>query len=572
MYEWVLYVYFAGMVLSAVSLAVVIYQKPSREQNVATLIVICCGFIWMGYWVGIQSTSVEQLIIGKKLNYLGACNVYFALILFYIKYYRIYKYKFSVTLLGLIGLAFTAITFTMDKHTWYYKSFAVDTSGPFIELAKEYGPLHTAYVVMVIIYSGIALAITIAETKKKSLHRADIKNSIALLSIVIVPSACYIAEKISHPVIHIVPFGLLFTNASLIYLIGGNRICDINILAREYLYDSIDDGIIVIDENMNYKDANNLAKELYPMLEHTPIGASISSASEEISQLIQSETKDKKERYLEIENKVYRTRLKQVKTKKRVTGYVLWLEDVTAESNSRRLIENYQKDLESEVSRKTAQLKNLQIQMVNGFAAIVENKNLITGDHIQRTSGYVDAIARELKRTGKFEHILTDSYLKKLKMAAPLHDIGKVSIPDQILDKPDKLTKEEFEIIKTHSMNGAKIIEKTMAGSDDKEYFEMAKEVARYHHEKWDGNGYPSGLAGADIPLDARIMAVADVFDALVSERPYKRPYTLPEAFDIICNESGSHFDPEIVEAFLNIKAEIEEMHTETLCIRQKTG
>ena len=225
------------------------------------------------------------------------------------------------------------------------------------------------------------------------------------------------------------------------------------------------------------------------------------------------------------------------------------------------LLETYQNNLKNDVNKKTEQLQKMQEQMVYGFAALVENKNMVTGGHIKRTSEYVDAIARELKKEGYFTDILTDSYMEKLHLVAPLHDIGKVSIPETILDKPTKLSAEEYEVIKTHSKNGAKIIEQTMGKTGDDEYISMAKEVATYHHEKWNGFGYPEGLSGENIPLHARIMAVADVFDALVSDRPYKNAYPIDIAFRIIEEESGNHFDPIVAGAFLRIRPSIEHLH-----------
>ena len=166
---------------------------------------------------------------------------------------------------------------------------------------------------------------------------------------------------------------------------------------------------------------------------------------------------------------------------------------------------------------------------------------------------------KELQKKGLYPDILNDKYISQLVKAAPLHDVGKIMIPDNILLKPGKLTPEEFEIIKTHSVEGGRIIRETFTDLEDREYVQIADDVATYHHEKWDGTGYMGQLKGEEIPLSARIMAIADVFDALLSKRCYKEAMSQEESFQIIQESSGTHFDPVLVETFLGMKEEIVE-------------
>jgi HD-GYP domain-containing protein (c-di-GMP phosphodiesterase class II) len=190
-----------------------------------------------------------------------------------------------------------------------------------------------------------------------------------------------------------------------------------------------------------------------------------------------------------------------------------------------------------------------------------------TGNHIKKTAFYVEAIAKELKREGKFSHILDDDYIAKLKRSAPLHDIGKIAVSDLILNKPGKLTDEEFGIMKSHTTEGMKILAKIEKNANenhtmDDEYLKESIEMAHYHHEKWNGTGYPTGLRGEAIPLSARIMAVADVFDALVAERIYKKPFSYEKAMQIITEGAGQHFDPVVVEAFTKISKKLYDERT----------
>ena len=209
------------------------------------------------------------------------------------------------------------------------------------------------------------------------------------------------------------------------------------------------------------------------------------------------------------------------------------------------------------------ELSRYHSETVMSFANLIENRDNSTGGHIKRTSRYVELIAEELRSRGYYSDTLTKDYITNLLKAAPMHDIGKISVPDAILQKPGKLTVEEFEIMKKHSENGGKIIREAFRNLGGEEYREMAYQVARYHHEKWNGRGYPEGLKDKDIPLCARIMAVADVFDAVSEKRCYRDALPLEECFGIIEQGKGQDFDPLLAEIFLNIRDKVEEVHRE---------
>lgn len=202
-------------------------------------------------------------------------------------------------------------------------------------------------------------------------------------------------------------------------------------------------------------------------------------------------------------------------------------------------------------------------EMTMGFATLVENKDGSTGGHIRRTTMYVRLLAEELRRRGYYKEVLTKDYVRNLSLAAPMHDIGKVSVPDVILQKPGRLTEEEFARMKEHAENGGKIIQETFGHLGNEQYAEMAYQVAKYHHEKWNGKGYPEGLKRKEIPLCARIMAIADVFDAVSEKRCYREAMPLQKCFEIIQEGSGQDFDPVLAEVFLDIRDKVEAVHKE---------
>ncbi len=214
--------------------------------------------------------------------------------------------------------------------------------------------------------------------------------------------------------------------------------------------------------------------------------------------------------------------------------------------------------LERQVKQRTSEINHLQYALICVMVSLAEFRDETTGNHIRRTQSYVLMLAKELSKLSHYNALLTPNYIELMSKSAPLHDIGKIAIPDEILLKPGKHTPEEFAIMKTHAQRGYDMLKRAgeFVGKHS-DFLTFAQEIAGCHHEKWDGTGYPKGLAGADIPLSARLMALADVFDALLSRRPYKEPMPSEQAIAIILEGKGSHFDPEVVEAFVAIQQDM---------------
>lgn len=233
---------------------------------------------------------------------------------------------------------------------------------------------------------------------------------------------------------------------------------------------------------------------------------------------------------------------------------------------ARDRLSNQNQWLEHEVARRMQENARIRDLSVQALACLAEVRDKETGLHIVRTQSYVEILGRKLETHPRFAPALADGRLQEIIRAAPLHDIGKIGIPDAILLKPGNLTDEEFEVMKTHSAIGGEAIhnaieQAVMSAGDEHareafDFLNVASEIAYYHHEKWDGSGYPDGLKSDDIPVSARLMALADVFDALSCSRVYKEPYSMEETFRIILEGRGTHFDPDVVDAFTACREE----------------
>jgi len=228
------------------------------------------------------------------------------------------------------------------------------------------------------------------------------------------------------------------------------------------------------------------------------------------------------------------------------------------------VIKDYADNLEIMVKEKTAEVLELQNAILSTVSNLVEFRDELTGGHISRTQRYLQAIIEEITRKGVYADEISKWNMDFFLPAAQLHDVGKIAISDLILNKPASLTPEEFNVMKTHVTVGVDAITQIMSKTKEHVFLEHALLIAGTHHEKWDGSGYPIGLKGNNIPLEGRLMAIADVYDALISERPYKKAFSHEEACGIIEDGAGSHFDPVLVEVFITVSARIKHIAQET--------
>jgi len=219
-------------------------------------------------------------------------------------------------------------------------------------------------------------------------------------------------------------------------------------------------------------------------------------------------------------------------------------------------------DIDKIIRERTMQLNRLQNSIVSVLANMVENRDKGTGGHIERTSAYIKILIEEMNKSNIYPDEIHKWDVEKVISSARMHDLGKISITDIILNKPDKLTEDEYETMKTHALEGERIIDEIIAQTGEAEFLRNARLFAGCHHERWDGKGYPHGLKGEEIPLQGRIMAIVDVYDALVSERPYKKAFSDEEAVKLIMQNAGTQYDPLIANVFFKVKDKFRAVRT----------
>jgi putative two-component system response regulator len=252
----------------------------------------------------------------------------------------------------------------------------------------------------------------------------------------------------------------------------------------------------------------------------------------------------------------------------RKRGYQIYVTDDTKNQQYIALLDNFNAELKAEVAQKTANLEEMHDNLILSLAIMVESRDNSTGGHIRRTSDGVRILLDEMRRGGKFE--LSDRFCKNVIKAAPMHDLGKITIDDAILRKPGRFTPEEYEVMKSHAAEGARIVHEILKGTDDDEFHTIAENIAHFHHERWDGKGYPDGLKGEEIPLEARNMAVIDVYDALISKRAYKERMSFEEANRIILEGMGTQFDKRLEPYYVAARPKLERYYRDSFAAISK--
>lgn len=522
----------------------------------------------LGFLFTAMARTEDAALIGVKISYIGGCYMlmFTMLSIFNICKIRIPKWlsSFFLILCSLIYLG----ALTIGINQFFYKSWIFDNTtlpGTGLITHKQYGPGHTIFIVFTIIFFVVSLIALIYAYFVKTDFSANLLFRMFMPELVCIVSFFYGRVLIS--TIELLPAAYVF--AQIMYLIITNRVClyDITDSGIDSLVESGDTGFISFDLKNNFLGSNETAERIFPELKGLTVDEKITS--KKLTELFLPWIEDFKKdvnndkHYFSRGDKTYLIDVNDLFNGKTKRGFQFFITDDTANQNYIKLLDNYRQDLEKQVEEKTADIQekaanllDMHNRLIMSMAVMVESRDNSTGGHIKRTSEVVRLLMDEIMKDNRLG--LTEDFCKNIIKAAPMHDLGKIAVDDKILRKPGKFEPEEYAIMKTHAAEGARIVHQILEGTEDIDFHIIAENVAHYHHERWDGSGYPEGLKGEDIPIEARIMAIADVYDALVSKRVYKDAMTFSQADSIIIEGMGKHFDKQLEKYYIAARPAIE--------------
>lgn len=552
--------FFTFVVSIMVLLSLLIFHKRTITMPVLFSLLISVNSL--GRFLICVANTMEMAILGNLMIYLGACFCPLMVVRLLIMLCHFESPKWLTYPLTFLSTVCYAITFTSGHNGLYYKSLTLVTEGSYHYLLKEYGPLHICYPILLLIYAVI-IGLIVGKAIKR--HREFSIRTVASLTILaVVILASYLIEKIVDTHVSYVTVGYLMALFLFIHMIDRINMFDLPTNIANSVDQQNENGYIEFDGRYRLAGYNDRVRTLFPEVEtkwkiDKKIPQDDSFLYKEVILWMFTRKTDKK--IISLGDRFYELRVRPIHYEQRAcVGYMLEIMDRTAENKYLQTMENFNDKLQTEVELKTRDIAQLKDNMVVAMATMVESRDNSTGDHIKRTYQVMKIFSRHLIRY-KEELGITEKFLEMACRAAPMHDLGKIAVDDAVLKKKGRFTDEEYEKMKMHPGEGAKIVRGILTGTENPEFVEIAVNVAHYHHEKWNGQGYPTGISGENIPLEARLMALADVFDALVSKRCYKEAYSYDRAFNIIEDSLGTHFDPVLGRYFMECRPALEEMY-----------
>lgn len=530
-----------SILILLITFFVIAFQRPSRNQQYLMIITISSLINSIGYLGELQSTSLKQALMCTKLSYLGKIFICLTMLLFVLNYCHVKYCKH--TCIALVGLhtLILLLVLTCEWHNLFYTRVEFVSKGFFPHMIADHGIVYYLFLFLCLFY---LIAMEIATVKRYFyIHNKDEKKLLIVISIIpILPLlGLYLYSLDRFGGYDYTAPGYMICVIVLVIASLHNNLFEAIERAKDNVIEHMDNGILILDRFNDMIYSNHRVNTLFPLMKDSDSCAEIVAKLKHFAE---------NHELLFLYDRGYQISYRIINNNNISYCQLIVLHDVTDNYK-------YTNRLQQDVYDKTEKIQNIQHSVITSFATMIEARDGITGQHIKRTSEYVRILTSYMQQHSVCKDLFTDQYVSDIIHAAPLHDIGKIAIPDRILTKPGKLTPEEFDTIKTHSKVGAQIIDDILKEVEQDEYLTIARDMAYYHHERWDGTGYPCNLKGPKIPLCARIMAIADVYDALRSKRSYKDPFSPEESYQIIVDGSGTQFDPELVKAFIHVYDQI---------------
>ncbi len=553
------------LILSMALTAVYIFKWYKHFDVHITLVFALVPVVNLGYVLLGHSHSLEEALGVNQMTFIGGCflNLIVTLVVFSLceirvnRFLKLFFFLFSTAVFIASMTGGRTMTDGRPISELYYQSVTFSDAGGAGILTKVYGPLHAVFNIMNYLYFTLSLGAIVYTFFRKN----QVSRKILLLLFLpqIVAFFAFYAGRKLIPGLELIPAAFTFAQVMYLWIVSKVSLYDVEDTAADSLIRNGDAGLITFDFGKHYLGSNQTAKEIFPALKNLTVDRSIRrsrSFSELAGSWIEAFRTDESRdtAHYETDGRIYRINLSWLYSGRKKRGYQLFIVDDTKDQQYIRLMSDFNNRLQRQVEEKTAHVVEMHNKLILGMATMVESRDNSTGGHIRRTSEGVRIL---LDAMGDRPD-LTDSFRRNLIKAAPMHDLGKIAVDDVVLRKPGRFSPEEYEIMKRHAPEGARIVHEILKDTDDDEFHLIAENVAHYHHERWDGKGYPEGLSGEAIPLEARIMAVADVYDALVSKRVYKEKMSFDKANDIMIEGMGSQFAPEMEDVYLRARPQLE--------------
>ncbi len=516
--------------------------------------------------------NLEVAILALKFAYFGGILCRYFSLVSSAQILKVEVNKIFRIVLLLFSLFNIALCFSIGRNDIFYASTSIATYQNSTYIIKEYGPMHLSYSILIGVFDlSLAAVVLYAVHKPRDFSH---KNAMIVFLMLLNYYVFYTLERRLGWRVEILPIVFLVDEIVFILLFKRSEVYDLDLIANASENKVEKNAYIVFDRKCRYLGCNQVAKQIFPELKEYKIDRKILETETALDREVLSWLNEYSmaeevslrllppPRTIVINRVIYKCKLHFICKKRNdaLIGYYFEISDYSKEKADREALVDYNDLLKQEVSAKTAYLQDVQKNMLIAVIDAAENRDGIDGEHIKRTSAAYEVFLKELiKHPGIVQ--ISDSFADSLSRASVYYDYGKIFVEKSIIHKKEKLTTEEMQEMKRHSVYGSEAVTRMLDTVENRTLRIVAKNMTLYHHEWWNGTGYPEGLRGSDIPLEARTMAFIDVLDALVAPRCYKSPVEFDAAIEIIKNASGTQFDPILSRLFMECVPALKELY-----------
>ena len=563
--------YVSFSVIAFILMLIYLYRWHKHFDVHMTVLYGLIPVINLGYCMVYGTQDPKASLVALKFIYLGGCFLPWLMTMCVatLCHIRIGR-AIRLASFGLSALVFAAVL-SVGHLPLFYRSYTLELLGTAVVVHKEYGPVHSLHYALIVLYLLADLTLILYSYRRKK----QVSRRILFLLFMPIPLTM-LGYIVNHYTMaygyEIMPVTYVFAQILYLFIVQRMAVYDVSEVVVESLVESGDTGFITVDFQDRYLGSNRTARKILPDLNMLTVDGPLDltdTLRETVVAWIEDFKRDPEavqdRRYRRSadrpeDEKIYSVIVNYLSEGRKRHGYQIFLVDDTQDQRYIKLLGQYNSDLQKDVAAKTARIVAMHDRLILGMATMVESRDNSTGGHIRRTSEGVRLLVDEMRKDPALE--LSDDFCRKLIKAAPMHDLGKIAVDDAVLRKAGPFTPEEREKMQKHAAEGARIVHDILRDTDDEEFRRIAENVAHYHHEKVDGTGYPDGLKGDEIPLEARVMAVADVYDALVSKRVYKEKFSFEKADRIVLEGMGTQFDARLQKYYEAARPKLEAFYS----------